>query len=63
MPDTEAQKQAAAHIQWRNVDVESGTGSRPTLQRSNSQISIHSTHSRRGSIDPSNALPIQYRTV
>ena len=36
---------------------------RPTLKRSNSNASISSNTSRRGSIDPSNALPIQYRTV
>ncbi|RDL31813.1 Uncharacterized protein BP5553_09215 [Venustampulla echinocandica] len=49
-------------IQWNAEDVESASRPR-ALHRSNSQISIHSSHSRRGSIDPSHALPIQYRAV
>ncbi|ELR02104.1 hypothetical protein VC83_06615 [Pseudogymnoascus destructans] len=49
-------------IQWNADDIE--LASRPrALHRSNSQFSIHSSHSRRGSIDPSHALPIQYRAV
>jgi sodium/potassium-transporting ATPase subunit alpha len=63
MSKSEVEKQGAGRIQWGNVDVEAGARPQPTLHRSNSQISIHSTHSWRGSIDPSNALPIQYRTV
>jgi sodium/potassium-transporting ATPase subunit alpha len=47
-----------------DADVEAaGARPRPTLHRSNSNISINSVHSRRGSIDPASALPIQYRTV
>lgn len=49
-------------IQWTEADLEDGRRPRQTLQRSNSNLSIHSVHSRR-SIDPSAALPIQYRTV
>ncbi|KAH9219783.1 hypothetical protein DL95DRAFT_358479 [Leptodontidium sp. 2 PMI_412] len=57
-------KQKASRIQWNEADVEAGEGrSRPNLQRSSSNISINSAHSRRGSIDPASALPIQYRTV
>lgn len=57
-------KQKAARIQWNETDVETGEGrTRPNLQRTNSNISINSSHSRRGSIDPASALPIQYRTV
>jgi sodium/potassium-transporting ATPase subunit alpha len=53
-----------SHIQWNSVDVEApDTRPRPALQRSNSNLSINSMHSRRGSIDPAAALPIQYRTV
>jgi len=63
MTDVGAEKQQAARVQWNDMDVENGVRPRLTLHRSNSQISIHSPHSRRGSIDPSNALPIQYRTV
>ncbi|KAH7412890.1 hypothetical protein BKA64DRAFT_770708 [Cadophora sp. MPI-SDFR-AT-0126] len=51
-------------IQWNDADVEAGEGrSRPNLQRSNSNLSINSARSRRGSIDLASALPIQYRTV
>ncbi|KAI9047993.1 hypothetical protein LZ554_007791 [Drepanopeziza brunnea f. sp. 'monogermtubi'] len=58
------EKQKASHIQWDSVDVEAGEGrERPTFHRTNSNISIHSSHSRRGSIDLASALPIQYRTV
>ncbi|KAF4633510.1 hypothetical protein G7Y89_g4608 [Cudoniella acicularis] len=57
-------KNRASHVQWTNADVEAtGARSRPTLHRTNSNISINSMHSRRGSIDPASALPIQYRTV
>jgi sodium/potassium-transporting ATPase subunit alpha len=64
MVDFEDEKQKASRIQWTDVDVEAANSRpRPTLQRSNSNISIHSVHSRRGSIDPASALPIQYRTV
>lgn len=46
------------------MDIEAaGSRPRPSLHRSNSNLSIHSMHSRRGSIDPASALPIQYRTV
>ncbi|KAH7348562.1 hypothetical protein BKA65DRAFT_584292 [Rhexocercosporidium sp. MPI-PUGE-AT-0058] len=57
-------KQKVSRIQWNEADVETGEGrSRPNLQRNNSNISINSSHSRRGSIDPASALPIHYRTV
>jgi len=53
-----------SRIQWTDVDVEAaGSRPRPSLHRTNSNISINSVHSRRGSIDPASALPIQYRTV
>ncbi|XMA20170.1 hypothetical protein WAI453_012961 [Rhynchosporium graminicola] len=58
------EKQRASRIQWNETDVEANEGrSRPVLHRSSSNISINSSHSRRGSIDPASALPIQYRTV
>jgi sodium/potassium-transporting ATPase subunit alpha len=58
------EKQKASRIQWTDADVEADLARpRPTLHRSNSNISINSMHSRRGSIDPASALPIQYRTV
>jgi len=50
-----------ARVQWN--DAEAGVKQPPTLRRSNSNISINSNHSRRGSIDPASVLPIQYRTV
>jgi sodium/potassium-transporting ATPase subunit alpha len=50
-------------IQWTNTDIEAG-GRRPSLYRTNSNAStISIARSRRGSIDPASALPIQYRTV
>ena len=58
------EKQRASRIQWDNVDTEAADARpRPNLHRSSSNISINSIHSRRGSIDPASALPIQYRTV
>jgi sodium/potassium-transporting ATPase subunit alpha len=61
------EKQPRSRIQWTDVDLEA-VGDRPQatlgpLQRTNSNLSIHSMHSRRGSIDPASALPIQYRTI
>ncbi len=55
-------------IRWRGADEEMAMAKdgRPTLARTHSNtshLSIHSIHSRRESIDPSTALPIQYRTV
>jgi sodium/potassium-transporting ATPase subunit alpha len=61
MVEFEGEKQNASHIQW--TDVEAASRPRPELRRSNSNISINSMRSRRGSIDPASALPIQYRTV
>jgi sodium/potassium-transporting ATPase subunit alpha len=65
MVEFEDEKQKPSRIQWTDVDLENGE--RPqrqmNLHRSNSNISINSVHSRRGSIDPASALPIQYRTV
>jgi sodium/potassium-transporting ATPase subunit alpha len=64
MVEFEDEKPSASRIQWEDVDVEAaGPRPRPPLHRSDSNISIHSLHSRRGSIDPASALPIQYRTV
>lgn len=62
MVEFEDEKQKASRIQWTDVEA-AGPRPRPELHRSNSNISIHSMHSRRGSIDPASALPIQYRTV
>jgi sodium/potassium-transporting ATPase subunit alpha len=67
MVEFAGEKQNRGRIQWTGVDLEAA-GERPqlpqgSLQRSNSQISIHSAQSRRGSIDPASVLPIQYRTI
>lgn len=61
MVEFEDDKHKAPRIQWTQVDPEARA--RPELRRSNSNISINSAHSRRGSIDPASVLPIQYRTV
>ena len=53
-------------IRWNAVDEEAADRGRDALaqRRSNrSRNSIHSSHSRRGSIDPSTAFPIQYRSM
>ncbi|KAL8377456.1 hypothetical protein RB595_008237 [Gaeumannomyces hyphopodioides] len=54
-------------IKWQSADEEAGhgQGGRPPLRRAHSRgsMSIHSAHSRAGSIDPSAAIPIQYRTL
>jgi hypothetical protein len=63
MVDFEDEKQKASRVQWEDVDVEAGNRPRHSLHRSNSNISIYSMHSRRGSIDPASVLPIQYRTI
>jgi sodium/potassium-transporting ATPase subunit alpha len=64
MVEFKDEKQHASRIQWNDVDVEAGDARpRQSLHRSNSNISINSMHSRRQSIDPASALPIQYRTV
>jgi len=52
----------APRVQWTEADIEAGKP-RPILHRTNSNASINSSTSRRGSIDPASALPIQYRTV
>lgn len=62
MVKCEEAKTQDLRIQWTDVDVEAAPR-RPPLHRSNSSFSISSIHSRRGSIDPSSALPIEYRTV
>lgn len=62
MDEFEDEKQKASRIQWTDVEA-AASRPRPSLHRSNSNLSIHSAHSRRGSIDPASALPIQYRTV
>lgn len=53
-----------------DADIEAGRGGpaitvRPSLHRSISRgsLSIHSVNSNTGAIDPSAALPIQYRTL
>ena len=51
-----------ARIRWEAQDLEAVPASGHRLDRTTSTISIHST-SRRASIDPASALPIQYRTV
>jgi sodium/potassium-transporting ATPase subunit alpha len=63
MAEFEDEKHKASRIHWTDADLEFGARPPPTLRRSNSNISINSMHSRRGSIDPASALPIQYRTV
>jgi sodium/potassium-transporting ATPase subunit alpha len=64
MVEFSEEKQKASRIQWTDADVEAAEARpRAPLRRSNSNISINSVHSRRGSIDPASALPIQYRTV
>lgn len=54
----ENEKQSRIH--WHADDIEAAPKPRP-LGRSSSNVSINS--GRRASIDPSSALPIQYRTV
>ena len=65
MSGFEAPEKQAPRIRWAgdgDDDIESN--SRPRgLYRSTSNASINSSASRRGSIDPAHALPIQYRTV
>ena len=63
MVEFEEEREKPSRIQWTDVDVEAAQRPRPSLHRSNSNISINSMHSRRGSIDPASVLPIQYRTV
>jgi sodium/potassium-transporting ATPase subunit alpha len=65
MVEFEGEKQKPSRIQWTDADLENGESPQPqmNLHRSNSSMSINSMHSRRGSIDPASALPIQYRTV
>lgn len=65
MVKSEEKAQKAPRVQWTNVDVEtvSSRPRRPSLHRTNSNLSINSVHSRRGSIDPATAFPIAYRTV
>ena len=61
-PDESAAKSRAA-IQWQ--DEEAAPKGRPRLRRGLSQgsLSIHSVNSASARIDPSAALPIQYRTL
>jgi sodium/potassium-transporting ATPase subunit alpha len=63
MANFENERPPASRVQWNDIDVEDGARARPNLQRTNSNTSSRSNHSRRGSIDPASALPIQYRTV
>jgi sodium/potassium-transporting ATPase subunit alpha len=62
MVEFEQNQTRTPRIQWTDADIEAG-GRRPSLHRTNSNISINSTRSRRASIDPASALPIAYRTV
>lgn len=62
MVEFSEEKQKGSRIHWTDVEA-AEERTRPVLHRSNSNISINSVHSRRGSIDPASALPIQYRTV
>ena len=53
-------------VRWHTNDEEALETSRNPVthtQATSSQLSIHSVHSRRGSIDPATMLPILYRTV
>ncbi|KAK0636109.1 hypothetical protein B0T17DRAFT_482038 [Bombardia bombarda] len=56
-------------VRWQNDDVEATPSGRqtgrPGLRRNGSRdsLSIHSIRSNTGQIDPSAALPIQYRTI
>ncbi|EOO00222.1 putative h k atpase alpha protein [Phaeoacremonium minimum UCRPA7] len=63
-PDESAAKaRPGDRLQWQ--DEEAVTKGRPRLRRGLSQgsLSIHSVNSTSGPIDPSAALPIQYRTL
>ena len=53
-------------VRWHTVDEEALEASRNPVMHTlsmSSQLSIHSAHSRRSSIDPGTMLPIHYRTV
>ena len=54
-------------IHWGNLDIEDANGvprgHDATLRHTTSNVSMNSLHSGRGSIDPSIALPIAYRSV
>jgi len=52
----------APRVQWTDEDIETGR-SGPVLHRTKSNTSVHSNTSRRGSIDPASAFPIQFRTI
>ena len=60
-PDAAAQQSG---IRWQRDDEEAGRVYRPALRRGRStgSLSISSSHSA-APIDPSAALPIQYRTL
>lgn len=51
-----------ARIRWKAQDVEVAPALSQRLDRTTSSISINSA-SRRASIDPASALPIEYRTM
>jgi len=66
----EASPRPPGGVRWHDdVDVEAArpgpSADRPALHRNISQgsLSIHSVRSTSGAIDPSAALPIQYRTL
>ena len=63
MAEAHLEEHRGARIQWTDVEASPGHQPRPALHRSTSNISINAPHSRRASIDPASALPIQYRTV
>lgn len=65
MSNNQPPEKQGPRIRWagdKSDDIEANFRPRGP-RRSNSDASIGSNTSRRGSIDPSNALPIQYRTV
>lgn len=61
--ESTAKPRPGDRLQWQ--DEETATKSRPRIRRGLSQgsLSVHSVNSTSGPIDPSAALPIQYRTL
>lgn len=66
MADDEKNKSIVEDRRIRYADEETAPKDQLRLRRtlsSTSQLSIHSVRSRRFSIDPATAVPIQYRTL
>ena len=66
MADDEKNKTVVEDRRIRYADEETAPTDQPMLRRvlsNTSQLSIHSVRSRRFSIDPATAVPIQYRTL